>query len=100
LGDYVLVRLDPLKQQGLVVLVHGSRVRTGEVLSVGPGSLTKRGKRIRMDVSTGERIAFFREHLEHRQGKAILHALPDDLGLLREADILFSLPHAWEGTLS
>lgn len=99
-----MVRMDPIPdKEGLIVLLHGTRVRTGEVLAVGPGRHTKRGAIIPLDVQVGERIAFYREHFEHQQGKMIAHRLAelgDDLGLLKETDVLFVLPSDWKGTLS
>lgn len=103
LGDQVLVLCDTIPQNdGMIILPHGNRVRTGTVHAVGPGRPSKRG-RAPVEVKEGERIAFFREHLEHRQGKEIVHRLAEldgDWGLLREEDILFVVPADWKGALS
>lgn len=103
-GDGVLVRMDPIpEKQGLVFLPAGGRVRTGEVLAVGPGRRTKQGTVIPMDLEKGERIAFYRENFEHLQGKMIVRKLAelgDDLGLLSARDILFAIPPGWNGTVS
>lgn len=104
LGDGILVRMDPLpEKQGLLFVPGGTRVRTGEVLEVGPGRPNKRGARRPLGLEVGERIAFFREHFEHRPGKELAHRLAelgDDLGLLHVEDVLFVLPPDWEGTLT
>jgi co-chaperonin GroES (HSP10) len=104
LGDGILVRLDPLpEKQGLLFIPGGSRVRTGEVLEVGPGRPTKSGARRPLGLEVGERIAFFREHFEHRPGKELVRSLAEleeDLGLLHVADVLFVLPPGWQGTLA
>jgi co-chaperonin GroES (HSP10) len=102
-SDHVLVLLDPLKEyDGLIKLPHGNRVRTGVVKAVGPGRAGKRGGRKGLDVKEGEKVAFFREHLEHQQGKEIVRRLAEigDWGLLREEDILFALDPSWQGTLA
>lgn len=102
-GDYILVQMDPPKVEGLIVTVHGPRLRTGEVRALGPGRLTRRGRRAHIDLVRGERVAFFREHLEHLQGKAVVRSLAelgDGLALLRASDVLFVVPPGWKGQLS
>ena len=45
-----------------------------------------------MQVQPGDRVVFFRENLEHQQGKAImgvLQHLGDNIGMIRADDILF-----------
>lgn len=103
IGDRVLVRLEPIPERsGSIVMLASDamRVRTGIVLRVGPGSYpAKSSKRRPVDVKVGERIAFFREHLEHKQGKQvtrILSELEENTGLLREPDILFAIPEGAE----
>ena len=106
LGDHVLVRIAPGKERkGLIVLPEGSRVLTGVVSATGRGRWEK-GKRRPLDVAVGERVAFFRENLEHRLGKELVRVLAEiDVdgakhGLLREADILFVLGPGFDGELS
>lgn len=105
LNDWILVRLEPLPEKvGALFRVHGERVRTGVVLEVGLGVRHhKSGRRIPVGLEKGERIAFFREHLEHQQGKQIVHRLQevgDDLGLIRSMDVLFVIAPGTEITVT
>lgn len=96
LGDVVLVRLLPLATRAGGLHLPGSaapRVRFGRVLAVGPGAYAP-GSAVRtsVGVAVGERVAFFREHLEHQTARAqsqVLHDLGEDLALLRGRDILY-----------
>lgn len=97
LQDWLVVKLDPLPEttSGGLVLPNGTsgmeRQRTGTVLRVGPG-VTRKGVLQPAGVSPGERIAFFRENLEHQQGKEmvrLLHELEENTGMIRQNDILF-----------
>jgi len=103
-GDYVLVRLEELQERGPIFLPNGTRIRLGQVLSIGPGRWGKGGNRIPNELTVGERVAFFRENLEHRPGKqlhsALTYLVADDVGLLREPDVLFVVPSDWNGALS
>jgi co-chaperonin GroES (HSP10) len=99
LQDYVLVALDPLpKTMGSLFLPDGAsaaeRVRTATVIRTGPGRWSRDGRRrLPLGVESGERVAFFRENLEHQQGKTTQHVLRDlggDLGLIRSPDILYA----------
>lgn len=96
--------MEPIPEKiGSLYTVHGDRVRMGTVLAVGPGRYTDLGKRIPIGVEKGERIAFFRENLEHQQGKQLLAALQDlgdDLGMLRGPDVLFVVAPGAEIQLS
>lgn len=93
LHDWILVEVDPdKKQEGLIFLPHGQVVRTATVKDVGPGRALPTGARAPVGVAPGDRVAFRREHLEHQQGKQMLEVLQelgDNLGLLREPDILY-----------
>ncbi len=94
LNDWMVVKMDPIPEKvGLLFTVHGDRVRTGTIVSVGPGACNpSTGKRIPLGVEKGEKIAFFRENFEHQQGKQLVATLKDlgnDLGMLRAADVLF-----------
>jgi co-chaperonin GroES (HSP10) len=99
LNDWVLVKLDPIeKKVANLFLVHGRRVRTATVISVGKGRVDEKKILQPVDLKPGERVAFFREHLEHKQGKLLIENLEDfgeDLGLLRAMDVLF----AFEGEI-
>jgi co-chaperonin GroES (HSP10) len=94
LNDWLLVKMDKLVDRGPLVSLHGPRVRTGTVVSVGPGRKSRRtGAHLPVGLEVGERIAFFREHLEHKQGKALVGALTEvgeNLGLLRIDDVMFA----------
>jgi co-chaperonin GroES (HSP10) len=99
--DWLVVHLDPLPEEtrGGIVLPQNSsgaeRQRTGTVLRVGPGRwLYGKNARRPMGVQEGDRVCFFRENLEHQQGKAIqrvLQDLEDNVGMIREDDILYVL---------
>jgi len=103
-GDYLLVRLEEPRERGPILLPHGTRIRLGQVISIGLGRHSKRGNRIPNELTAGDRVAFFRENLEHRPGKEIQNVLTylvaDDVGLLREPDVLFVVPYDWDGALS
>lgn len=95
LHDWVLVKLDPLPEEqkvgSIFVLDSGAeRVRTATVVRVGRGRKhPKTGAYIPvLGVERGMKIAFFREHLEHLQGKQILSRLEDGYALMRDEDIL------------
>lgn len=95
LHDWILVKYDPLpEKEGSLFLVHGSRVRTATVLRTGPGRVRSDGSQEFMDLQPGERVVFYREHLEHGQGKqlgAVMGELGEDLALIRVPDVLFVL---------
>ena len=95
LNDYILVKLDPLPETpaGSIILIGSGeeRLRTGVVLRVGPGRWMG-SVRAPVDVVPGDKVAFWRENLEHQQGKkvtAILQDLEEGVGLLRAPDILY-----------
>lgn len=97
LNDWLLVKLDPIPEKvGSLFMTGGSaeRIRTGTVLRAGPGRYVKgTSTRTPIGVEQGERVAFFRENLEHKQGKEILRVLSEldeDTGLLRAGDILYA----------
>lgn len=96
LHDWLLVRMAPIQEKvGSLFTVHGERLRRGEVLACGPGRERPDGVRIPLDVTIGETVFFYRENLEHQQGKqltSVLKELGDDLGLIRVADVLFTTP--------
>jgi co-chaperonin GroES (HSP10) len=91
--DWLLVALEPERRQhGLLQLVGPQAVRTGRVLSCGPGrQVQKTGQIVPMDVRVGERVCFFAALRDTGQGKAIGHVLEDDQALIRESDVLFVL---------
>lgn len=93
LHDWILIELDPIaEREGLLFLPHGQVVRTATVKIVGPGKSLPTGVRVPVGVVPGDRIAFRREHLEHKPGKqqlAVLQEFGENLGLLRAPDILY-----------
>lgn len=102
LNDWVFVTLDPLPDENKVgsIFVPASgaeRVRTGTVISAGPGMLHESGARRPVDVAPGEKIAFFRENLETRQGVQQqelldrLYEVAGEYGLVRATSILYKL---------
>lgn len=96
--DWLVVKLDPIPEKIGSIFIDGSaaeRLRTATVVSVGPGVYLKMtAKRRPVAVIPGEKVAFFREHLEHQQGKQVvrvlLSELGDDIGLIRETDVLYA----------
>lgn len=96
LSDWVLVELDPFddKRAGSIILVSDSdqRVRTATVRAVGLGKKVE-DHRVPVGVEVGEKVAFLRWHLEHKNGKqmsAALEGFGENLGLIRANDILFA----------
>lgn len=98
LHDWLVVSLDKLPEKIGSIFIDGSaaeRVRTGTVLAAGPGRYVgNTSVRTPTGVAPGEKIAFFREHLEHQQGKQIVRTmfseLGDSVGLIREMDVLYA----------
>lgn len=101
------MKLKPLPEvsRGLVLAGSGAeRLREGTVLSVGPGKWTEgvweKGtwkhppKRSPVGVEPGDTVFFWREHLEHQQGKQVTRVLlqecEDDVGLIRAPDVLWA----------
>ncbi|WP_394831793.1 hypothetical protein LVJ94_35285 [Pendulispora rubella] len=94
LHDWVLVRLDPLSEMcGSLYAPSAARVRTATVLRVGPGKVVGIG-RAPVGLEPGDRVAFYREHLEHLPGQAVRRILSehgeDEVGMLRAPDVLFA----------
>ena len=96
--DWLVVKLDKLPEKIGSIFIDGSaaeRLRTATVISTGPGVYLKlTAQRRPVAVIPGEKVAFFREHLEHQQGKqmvrVLLSELGDDIGLIREPDVLYA----------
>lgn len=92
LQDWVLVELEPeqsrVRESGLI-LTGEDPVRYAKVLSAGPGRrYGKKQRLVRTEVKPGERVCFFVAALQTQQGKAIVHQLPDNQGLIKESDVL------------
>ena len=97
--DWIVVKLDKLPEKIGSIFVDGSaaeRLRTATVIRTGPGAYLSwdSDKRLPVSILPGEKVAFFREHLEHQQGKQVvrtlLSELGDDIGLIREPDVLYA----------
>lgn len=84
----------------MIVLTADSQmnnVRTGTVKAIGRGRKVEH-HRAPVGVEPGEKIAFFRWHMEHKTGKqitAMMEGLEEGTALIRASDILFAFP---EGT--
>jgi co-chaperonin GroES (HSP10) len=94
-NDWLLVRFKKGPDTvgtGPIIRPSGSHIWQGEVLAAGPGKLSSKGKRIPLDVKVGDRVAFFRENLEHQQGRqvqSILFDMGEDICLIQEDAVLF-----------
>ncbi len=104
LHDWILVRLDPFKTErnGLWVSEDSQKVRTATVIRSGPGKPTGASGHVPTGVQEGDRVAFFRWHQEHQQGKqlkGVLSELGDNIGLVRAPDILCAWPPGQEVTV-
>lgn len=86
LGDRLVVK--PLEEEEItpsgIVLPETAKEKPqkGEVLAVGPGSRNDDGDRIKMDVSTGDKVLFA------KYGGTEIKMDGDKLLILRESDIL------------
>jgi co-chaperonin GroES (HSP10) len=98
LHDWLLVRCEPLREKTStgIILPLGGRVRTGTVVATGPGRYVFDSiKRIPLGIKVGDRISYFREHMEHQQGKVLkrhLFDLDGEHALIRVDDVLLSVP--------
>ena len=101
LKDWLVVKLDPIQEMtasGLLALPQSTsgveRQRTATVLRVGPGRRLESKKGtvvVPIDLLPGDKVIFFRENLEHQQGKEvlrILQELEEDTGMIRADDVL------------
>lgn len=91
-NDWVLIELEEeqsrITEAGLH-MVGEDPVRYAKVLRAGPGRYYGKGQRfVPTEVKAGERVCFFIAALQTKQGKAIVHVLPDNQGLIKESDIL------------
>lgn len=99
LHDWLVVKLDPIPDKIGSIFIDGSaaeRARTATVLAVGPGRYLswENARRIPVAILVGDKVTFFREHLEHQQGKQLVRTLfselGDSIGLIREPDVLYA----------
>lgn len=88
-GDGVLVRLNPPAKRSTTIELptNESNIRTGVVVRTGPGK-HKKG----LQVAEGEKVAFVRWHLEHKNGKSVSTVIETEepgCVLIQQRDILF-----------
>jgi co-chaperonin GroES (HSP10) len=88
-SDWLLVELEPEEHmsRGGIIEVGDQPVRNAKVLRVGPGRQYKKNF-VPTVTTAGDRICFFVAALHTKQGKAIVHNLDDNQGLIRETDVL------------
>ena len=86
LGDRVLVKALEAEEtvRGGIILPETAKEKPqeGEVLAVGPGRTTEEGKRVAMDVKSGDRVIYA------KYGGTEVRDGADELLILRESDIL------------
>ena len=89
LGDRVLVRRveEEAKTKGGIIIPDTAKEKPqeGEVLAVGPGARDESGKRVEMDVKTGDRILF------GKWSGTEVKVDGEDLIIMKESDILGTL---------
>ena len=89
LGDRVLVRRveEEAKTKGGIIIPDTAKEKPqeGEVLAVGPGARDESGKRVEMDVKTGDRILF------GMWSGTEVKVDGEDLIIMKESDILGTL---------
>jgi co-chaperonin GroES (HSP10) len=91
LSDWVLVRLEPVKERASgVILTENEPVRIGEVLQTGPGRQYV-DKFVPMELKVGDRVAFLIGSAETQQGQQLMHHLEEDLRLIRQGDVLLGV---------
>ena len=93
LQDWVLIEIEEAQQmKGSLHLPDAEKepLRTARVLKVGPGKRhEKTGVILPMAVRPGDRVAFFMAVVQTKLGAALVHALDEGQGLIRENDIVF-----------
>jgi co-chaperonin GroES (HSP10) len=90
--DWALIRVEEPEVMSSVIVTPDTvpqPLRKGVVLKVGPGRKYVDGKYVPTSLKPGERIVFFAAVLDTKQGKTIIHSLPDGHSLIREGDVLF-----------
>ena len=86
LQDYILI--EPIEEEettpaGIVIPdTAKEKPQEGEVVAVGPGSKTKEGKRVEMDVKEGDRVIY------KKWGGNDVKVNGKDMLIVREEDIL------------
>lgn len=95
MNDRIRVRIDPESKltSGGIIKPEGACegvLATGEVIDVGPGAWSKKGKRVPVGVEKGEGIVFVKFHHLTETNKGIQHVIGKDELLLQPADILLA----------
>ena len=93
LGDRVVVkqsRQEEVRASGLVIPdTAREKPQLGQVIAVGPGRLDDNGKRVRMDIVTGDRVLYAKY-----SGQDVPRGVfgdEDDYMILKESDVLAKL---------
>jgi len=93
LGDRIVVRQtqqDEVRASGLVIPdTAREKPQLGEVIAVGPGRLDDNGKRIPIDVKTGDRVLYAK--YSGQEVPAGVFGDREDYMVLKESDILAKL---------
>jgi chaperonin GroES len=93
LGDRIVVRQtrqDEVRASGLVIPdTAREKPQLGEVIAVGPGRLDDNGKRIPIDVKTGDRVLYAK--YSGQEVPAGVYGDREDYMVLKESDILAKL---------
>jgi chaperonin GroES len=94
LGDRIVVRQtrqDEVRASGLVIPdTAREKPQIGEVLSVGPGRLDDNGKRVPIDVKTGDRV-LYAKYSGQEIPRGVFGDNEDEYMVLKESDILAKL---------
>jgi len=93
LGDRIVVRQtrqDEVRASGLVIPdTAREKPQLGEVIAVGPGRLDDNGKRLPIDVKTGDRVLYAK--YSGQEVPAGVYGDREDYMVLKETDILAKL---------
>lgn len=93
LNDRILIEVDvdESETKSGIIMPEGSIEdihKMGTVVSVGPGRVTRKGVRIPVDVSPGDRVWFVRFLEKTETGKALHASLGPNQFLIQEQDIV------------
>lgn len=76
-------------------------LRIGRVVAAGPGRPIRKARKGQTgmqergfrptEVSRGDRVVFFAANLDTKQGRQLCYNLGDNIGLIRETDVLFAV---------
>lgn len=93
LGDRIVVRQtrqDEVRASGLVIPdTAREKPQLGEVIAVGPGRLDDNGKRMPIDVKTGDKVLYAK--YSGQEVPAGIYGDREDYMVLKESDILAKL---------